>query len=135
MKRVLIIGGYGNFGSFITKQLVKENNVHVIIAGRCQDKANALANEVGADAVTLDINEHLTNPLAIIKPDIVIHTSGPFQSQDYDVAEACIEQGCHYIDHADGRSFVENISALDVRAKEKGIFIVSGASSVPSLTS
>jgi len=138
-KRVLIIGGYGNFGSFITRQLIEESNLQIIIAGRSIDKANALAGELAFSGVvetaTLDINAGLTETLARIKPDIVIHTSGPFQFQDTHVANACISQGCHYIDLADGRTFVENIIQLDERAREKGVLVISGASSVPCLTS
>jgi len=138
-KRVLIIGGYGNFGSFITRQLVRENNLQVIIAGRSLDKANQLADELdnasNVETVTLDINANLAEALAEIKPDIVIHTSGPFQSQDYHVASACIAQGCHYIDLADGRTFVENITTLDDQAREKDVLVISGASSVPCLSS
>lgn len=135
IKRVLIIGGYGNFGSFITRRLAQDDNLHIIIAGRSKEKAEALAVEIGGEAVVLDINSSLTDALAMIKPDIVIHTSGPFQDQGYDVAQACIAQGCHYIDLADGRKFVENITTLDAQAKEKGALIISGASSVPCLTS
>ena len=138
-KRVLIIGGYGNFGSFISRKLALESNIQLIIAGRSIDKAEQLATELDAlnkvETVTLDINEDLASSLEKIKPDIVIHTSGPFQDQSYDVAKACIAQGCHYIDLADGRKFVENITTLDGDAKENGILVISGASSVPCLTS
>lgn len=134
-KRVLIIGGYGNFGSFITKKLAQDKNLHIIIAGRSQEKADKLAREVGAEAVALDIHAGLTDALATIKPDIVIHTSGPFQDQGYEVAEACTAQGRHYIDLADGREFVEGITALNTQAKQKGVLVISGASSVPCLTS
>lgn len=134
-KRVLIIGGYGNFGSFITRRLALDDTLQVIIAGRSSGKANILADEVGGEAVVLDINDNLTDSLSRIKPDIVIHTSGPFQVQGYDVAKACIAQGIHYIDLADGRNFVEGISVLDDQAKEMGVIIISGASSVPCLTS
>lgn len=134
-KRILIIGGYGNFGSFISKRLAQDANLQIIIAGRSQEKADSLAREVGAEAVALDINSGFTEALAKIKPDIVVHTSGPFQAQGYDVAEACIAQGCHYIDLADGRTFVKNIITLDAQAKEKGVLVISGASSVPCLTS
>ncbi len=138
-KRILIIGGYGNFGSFITKRLAQEDNLQVIIAGRSIDKANALTYGLDAahkpETVALDIHIGLMDALAVIKPDIVIHTSGPFQAQGYDVASACIEQGCHYIDLADGREFVDSIITLDAHAKEKGVLVISGASSVPCLTS
>lgn len=135
MKRVLVIGGYGNFGCFITRRLAKVDNLHVIVAGRSLEKAQALAQEVGGEAYLLDINSDLAEALAEIKPDIVIHTSGPFQSQGYDVAEACIECQTHYIDLADGREFVAGIEALDAKAKKAGVLVVSGASSVPCLTS
>lgn len=134
-KRVLIIGGYGNFGSFITKKLAQESNIQVIIAGRSLEKAQALADEVGGEAVQLDINTGFSDALVVIKPDIVIHTSGPFQAQGYDVAKACIALGVHYIDLADGRKFVEGIEGLDAQAKDKGVLAISGASSVPCLTS
>jgi hypothetical protein len=134
-KRILIIGGYGNFGSFITRRLADDDNLQVIIAGRSKEKARALADKVGGEAVTLDINDDITNALTSIKPDVVIHTSGPFQAQGYDVAQACIAQGCHYIDLADGRAFVEGITELDKQAKNKSVTVISGASSVPCLTS
>ena len=43
MTRILVIGGYGNFGSFISRRLAREPDVTLIIAGRSGDKAKALA--------------------------------------------------------------------------------------------
>ena len=138
-QRVLIIGGYGNFGSFITKTLAKEANIQVIVAGRSAEKAKQLVLELDsintAEAVVLDINDDITAALKSIKPNIVIHTSGPFQAQGYGVAQACIQHGIHYIDLADGRHFVDGIVALDEAARKQDVLVISGASSVPCLTS
>lgn len=139
IQRVLIIGGYGNFGSFITKTLAKESNIQVIVAGRSVEKAqqfiNTLDTENTPEAVALDISNDITSALNTINPNIVIHTSGPFQEQGYEVAKACINQGIHYIDLADGRSFVAGIVSLNEMAKKNSVLVVSGASSVPCLTS
>lgn len=135
MKRVLVIGGYGNFGSFISRSLAKEENINLVIAGRSLTKAQLLAKELDAEAVTIDIQRNIQASLKNIKPEIVIHTSGPFQSQGYEVAEACIECGAHYIDLADGREFVSEVSNLNQKAEESGKLVISGASSVPCLTS
>ena len=135
MKRVLIIGGYGNFGHFISCSLAKDKNLALVIAGRSLHKAQALADELGAEAFELDIHDNFLSGLRDIRPDIVIHTSGPFQSQSYHVAQACIECGAHYIDLADGREFVAGIDALDNKAKKADVLVVSGASSVPCFTS
>lgn len=138
-RRILIIGGYGNFGSYISKTLATENNITVIIAGRSIEKAQRFIKTIEAantpEAVALDITKDLDEGLQSINPDIVIHTSGPFQGQSYDVAQSCIKAGMHYIDLADARNFVAGINALDDIAKENNVLAVSGASSVPCLTS
>jgi len=72
--------------------------------------------------------------LAAARPDAVIHTAGPFQGQDYRVAEACIAAGAHYLDLADARAFVAGIGPLDARARAAGVAVITGASSVPTLT-
>jgi hypothetical protein len=135
MTRVLVIGGYGNFGTFISRRLASQKNITVIIAGRDALKAESLANDIGAEWISFDITKEIDVCLAKLKPDIVVHTSGPFQGQGYDVALSCIRAKCHYIDLADGRDFVAKISQLDNIAKDAGVLVVSGASSVPSLTS
>jgi len=138
IKRVLVIGGYGNFGRFICEQLGREKNLQLIIAGRNPDKGTALVKTLSAvnqpEVVKLDIYHELEQSLASIQPDIVIHTSGPFQDQPYLVARACIEQGCHYLDLADAREFVSGISILNDLAREQNVLIIAGASSVPTLT-
>jgi hypothetical protein len=65
---------------------------------------------------------------------VVIHLAGPFPSRDYTVAERCIAQGAHYIDLADSTTFVTGITALNDAARAAGVFVLSGASSVPALS-
>lgn len=136
--RILIIGGYGNFGSFIALRLSREDNIQLIIAGRDKHKAEKYADKLQAklkpESYQLDIDANLEEALISINPHVVIHTSGPYQNQSYKVAEACIKQGCHYIDLADGRAFVNGITCLDQQAQAKKVLLVSGASSVPCLT-
>jgi NAD(P)-dependent dehydrogenase (short-subunit alcohol dehydrogenase family) len=138
VKRVLIIGGYGNFGSYIARSLAGEANIQLVVGGRSLAKARQFAARLRArheaEAIALDIHGDLAARLVEARPDIVIHTTGPFQNQSYVVAEACIEQGCHYVDLADARRFVRDISRLDPGAKARGVLVVSGASSVPCLT-
>lgn len=131
----MIIGGYGNFGSYITKKLAQEPDLDVIVAGRTEAKCRQFAQEIGCNWSVMDISNDLPRNLQTLKPHIVIHTSGPFQGQGYDVAEACLNAGCHYIDLADAREFVAGIDVLNDKARSAGISIISGASSVPCLSS
>ncbi len=137
MNKVLILGGYGNFGKRISKLLTSQN-IHIIIAGRDKEKAEILRKELPIDLTEIaifDINKNFFAQLALLKPAIVINTCGPFQLSDYSVAQACIEYGVHYIDLADGRDFVTEITTLDSEAKRHNIAVISGASTVPALTS
>ena len=139
IKRILLLGAYGNFGRHITASLAAEADLQLILAGRSRQKCNALAadyqNVSNPPFVEIfDIQKNLIEKLQTIKPDIVIHTCGPFQAQNYTVSRACIEYGCHYIDLADGREFVANISRLNKQALKNNVSIISGASSVPCLT-
>jgi hypothetical protein len=138
MKRVLIIGGYGNFGKFIARRLAQEKDLQLIIAGRSYNQAFAFAQTLVAtskpEALALDIHAGLTDTLNQIRPDIVIHTSGPFQKQAYTVAQACLDCRVHYIDLADAREFVAEFHQLHHAAQAAGVWLISGASSVPCLT-
>jgi hypothetical protein len=137
-QRVLIIGGYGNFGSTIARALASESDIQLLIGGRSRAKAQAFAAALGvmlpAETVALDIAGDLRAAFGAARPDIVIHTTGPFQDQRYAVARAAIEAGCHYIDLADARRFVAEIGELDAAAQARNVLVVSGASSVPCLT-
>lgn len=136
--RVLIIGGYGNFGSYIARALADDPAITLLIGGRSEGKAAAFIADLScanpAETHVIDIDGDLTAALAAIRPDMVIHTTGPFQTQDYRVARACIAFGCQYCDLADARAFVAAIGTLDAEAKAAGVLVVSGASSVPCLT-
>jgi saccharopine dehydrogenase-like NADP-dependent oxidoreductase len=143
LQRVLILGGYGNFGKRIAASLSALNSITVIIAGRNIAKSQQLCQElvakgaaVAAEAAAIDIYAaDFFAELKALSPDLVIHAGGPFQGQDYRVPEACIALGSHYIDLADDRRFVCDISALNERATNSNVLVVAGASSVPGLSS
>lgn len=91
----------------------------------------AQLNALGIDIFSDDFAQTLTK----LAPTLVIHTSGPFQGQQHHVAQACLQAGAHYIDLADDRHFVCNITKLDKQARDSKLLLVSGASSVPGLSS
>ncbi len=138
MTRVLIIGGYGNFGSYIARALASDPNMTLAIGGRSKAKADAFAADLQsanpAEGCAVDIDDGIDARLREIAPDVVIHTTGPFQSQDHRVARAAIACGAHYLDLADARQFVATMGEFDAEAKRAGVAVISGASSVPCLT-
>lgn len=139
MHTILVLGGYGFFGSRICQALSKDNNIHLLIGGRRLDQARALARQLGLEqsqALALDANAaDLAQQLTAHGIATVIHTAGPFQGQNYAVAQAAIAAAANYIDLADGRDFVAGIATLDQEARQRGVMVTSGASSLPALSS
>jgi len=141
--KILILGGYGNFGKRICATLAKDPHLHIIVAGRDLKKAETLAQEIKQknhhthiQGLMLDWKaQDFSQKLRESQADILIHAAGPFQNQLYTVAEACIDNKMHYIDLSDGREFVVNIKQLDEKAKLNNVAVISGASSVPGLSS
>ncbi|WP_397574124.1 saccharopine dehydrogenase family protein [Silanimonas sp.] len=147
--RVLLIGAAGQFGSRIASVLAGDPRIALILVGRRRDTLEALASALrrpdgGASSAAarsieiavVDVDApDLAARLRALSPALVIHTAGPFQRRDYRVARACLAVGAHYLDLADARAFVGGIAALDADAKAAGCWVVSGASSVPALSS
>ncbi|OEY87116.1 hypothetical protein BIY23_01370 [Wolbachia pipientis] len=140
-RKVLILGGYGNFGKKISVLLAKAG-ISIIIAGRNKEKLEKFQNTITSEypkalisSALLNIDKDLSRKLLKLKPVIVINTCGPFQNADYLVAEICIKHRIHYIDLSDDRKFVKGIHALNAHAEKNNVLIVSGASTVPGLSS
>jgi len=140
--RIVILGGYGQFGSRIVRWLAREAGCHVIVAGRRLEQASALVAEIEKSGASAALSaaqlDHEAPDFAAriegLRANLLIHTAGPFSDRNYDVARACIEAGANYIDLADDRAFVLGIGTLDEAARAKGVLVVSGASTVPAVS-
>jgi saccharopine dehydrogenase-like NADP-dependent oxidoreductase len=141
VSRILIVGGYGAFGARIAERLARQPGYEIIVAGRNQEAAARIARELGLKAkarvLPAQLNALSAGPeeIAALAPAVTINASGPFQEQGYALARACIAVRSHYVDIADARAFVTGIGALDGAARAANVSVISGASSVPGLSS
>lgn len=138
--RVLVLGGYGHFGARIVRALATSPKIQVIAAGRQpQTAVGHLSAEDLSQVQLCRLDTRAANfdaALAATAADLVIHSAGPFQGQGYEVALACLRNGMHYIDLADGRDFVRDFSAaVNAAALQAQRTAISGASTLPALSS
>jgi len=139
----MVIGATGHFGGRFCRRFVGEPQTELMLASRSAESAEVFATELRSlcpeatvRAVVLDQRAPaFEQDIKKLNPDIVVHTVGPYQGQDYRVAKACIDCGSHYIDLADGRDFVQNFGSLNEEASRRGVLLVSGASTLPGLSS
>jgi hypothetical protein len=131
---VVVLGGYGYFGTAIARTLASAGPFHVVVAGRDGARAAATARSMGAAHAAIDATDpRLGERFREAAAALVIDTVGPFQKRDRHVARSSIAAGSHYVDLADARDFVTCVTALDSDARAKGVLVASGASSVPAL--
>lgn len=132
--RIVVLGGYGNFGARICRALAQRSAVEVIAAGR-EPESGRVAPGVGRAKIDLQAH-NFPGALHDLSPSIVVHCAGPFQGQGYHVAQAAAAAGAHYIDLADGRDFVANFAeSMHKSARSRNVLAVSGASTLPALSS
>jgi len=134
--KIVIAGGYGVFGSRLAELLVRDGH-QVTIAGRNESKAQAAASRLNCLAQLADIR---SDPSVLFKnkPDIVIDAVGPFQTygdDPYRLPKLCIENGADYMDLSDNAEFTHDLSTLNELAKSTNTRLLSGASSVPGISS
>ena len=138
---ILIVGGTGAFGARIAELLARDAAIEVILGGRTRGALDAQARVLsGASGrstciAVLDATQVCGDDIAKTGAALVINASGPFQTSDYRLAQAAIAAPCHYIDLADAREFVTGFPSLDGAARAADVLAVSGASSVPGLSS
>lgn len=136
---VLVVGGYGGFGRRLVELLEGMELDQIFVAGRSLDRAREFCSDRGGKVspVALDRSQSCSAQLRELAPNVVIDAAGPFQlygNEPFALAETCIELGINYLDLADGRDFVCGIRRCDEAARQNGVFVLSGASSVPALS-
>jgi len=139
--KILILGGYGTFGGRLARLLAGEPGLTLLIAGRSHEKAATFCGGLAAKAecrpLAFDRDGDVEAQLARTTPDVIVDASGPFQSygdDPYRVVRAALALGISYLDLADGAAFVRGIQKFDATARARGIFLLSGVSSLPVLT-
>jgi hypothetical protein len=130
----VVLGASGNFGARIVRALQTDPRLRITAASR---RGTPIPGADAVPSVALDL-EAVAFPVQLqaLLPDLVIHCVGPFQNQDYRVAQATLAAKAHYVDLADGREFVVGFApALQALARRQDRVAISGASTLPALSS
>ena len=134
--RVVILGGYGVFGGRLARLLMRDGH-RVWIAGRNLRQAERFVRRHGGHPLHVDLKSNLAAVLPA-DPEILVDAAGPYQAygdSPNSVAAFCVKHGINYVDLCDDADFTERVGDLDQAARDAGCYVLSGASSVPGLSS
>jgi len=135
MRRVIIFGGYGVFGSHIARALTAWG-IPITIAGRNLREAEKLAHHLGGDcrALMCDLARPVACRAALAGHGVAVNAAGPFQGLDTTLLESCLEAGCDYADIADDRGYVARVRSLHDAFAARKLAAVVGCSSLPGIS-
>lgn len=122
MSRLVVLGGFGFFGSEIVRCL----------------RAFAIEPHLASRRTTADLRIDVEDPASIrraLEPgDVVVDAVGPFQTRSTVLVEAAIEVGFHVVDLADALGYVQRVQALEPRIAASDARILTACSALSAVT-
>jgi saccharopine dehydrogenase-like NADP-dependent oxidoreductase len=137
--RVLILGGYGSVGRSLTRLLLKETQVEVIIAGRRKEKADEFAaalchefpgNRVSSRCADASDQTSLIKAFQGVQLVIVLTTTPNFVKQ---IGQAALVSGCDYLDILVSESTYCDLDELASSIRQQNRIFITQAGFHPGL--
>ena len=135
--RFIVLGGAGDMGNEAVRALATHPGVdEVMVADLNLEAAQALSESLGApvQACSLDALDRQGLVDAIRGYDVALGFVGPFVYFERRLVQAAIEAGVHYVSVADDYEAARAALALDEKAKQAGITVITGLGNCPGLT-
>jgi saccharopine dehydrogenase-like NADP-dependent oxidoreductase len=132
-KKILIVGGYGNVGGVIARQLGGQFPGNIIVAGRDYKKASAFSAELNGAVIpaAFDISKMSTGLELLDDVGIVIMCLDQTTSE---FVRHCFRRGIDYIDISASGRFLSAVEELHEEAIEGGATGVLSVGIAPGLT-
>lgn len=132
-EKILIVGGYGQVGRYVTSELIKTFSNKVVVAGRSLEKANSFLQEHGGsfEILKLDIYDFDRRAEALKNIKVVVMCLSP---KNNDFAEHCIKNGVHYIDISPSNDIAQNLKTFSHGNENISSTCVLGVGLAPGLS-
>ena len=124
-KKWLIYGANGYTGQLIARQ-ARQRGLKPILAGRNKESIDAIAVETGLDCLVFDLEDAPAVNKALQGVAIVLHCAGPFSATSQAMIEACLKNGCHYLDITGEISVFANAHKQSDKARHADVVLMPG---------
>jgi saccharopine dehydrogenase-like NADP-dependent oxidoreductase len=132
----VVLGGAGDMGSRVVKELVARGNTRVVVADLRYDRARKMAAELGGDtaAAFVDANDRESLAGALAGAAVAVNCIGPFFRYAEKVGLAAIQAGVNLVDICDDDDATIRMLALDRLARRAGTMIAVGVGWTPGIS-
>lgn len=134
--KIVVLGGYGEIGTCICTDLAETaRDSEVVVAGRDEDKAQALVRRLGAKhlrAAEVDVRNQQSIDALLKGADVVVNSTNYYMNLN--VMRSALRAKANYIDL--GGLFHTTLKQLklDAQFKKRGLLAVLGFGSTPGIT-
>lgn len=122
----LLYGAYGFTGRLIADAAVRRGH-RPVVAGRDSHRLGEMARRMGLTPVVADLADPRRLRVIVGAQPLVLNAAGPFSETSRPLIEACLETRTHYVDVSGELEHMRSVAALDGRAREAGIALLTGA--------
>ena len=123
--QALVLGGTGNMGQGVARDLIKQEQIKKVILGDINTDPNRVQEKLRVSGkvslVRADVNDHKGLVKAIKDVDVIINCAGPFYKTAVAVARAAVEAKVNYIDICDDYEATEILFASDIDSAAKEV--------------
>jgi len=124
-KKWMIYGANGYTGKLIAKE-ARKRGMKPILAGRNTESIEAISAETGFDFLVFDLDDGPAVSEALEGVSIVLHCAGPFSATSQPMVEACLRNGCHYLDITGEISVFANAHKQSDEARHADVVLMPG---------
>lgn len=121
----MIYGANGYTGRLIVKE-AKKRGMKPILAGRNRSALESICVETGFECHVFDLEDTAAVKKALQGVQVVLHCAGPFSATSQPMIEACIANGCHYLDITGEISVFANAHHQSDEARHADIVLMPG---------
>lgn len=122
--RALLYGASGYTGRMLSRHLA--GSLDLVLAGRSADKVRAVAEPLGLEWRSFQLDDPSAIAAALTDIGVVLHAAGPFAQTAMPMVDACIARGAHYLDLGGEWPVFQAIHGRDADAKAAGIMLLPG---------
>ncbi len=132
-ERILIVGGYGQVGRYVTLKLLGALPYTIVVAGRSPEKAVGFAKECdnAFEIMKFDVYDKDAFPKALENTRAVVMCLTP---KNNDFAKCCAQSGVHYIDISPSNDVAQTVKRFNQAAIDSRCTCVLGVGIAPGLS-
>lgn len=126
MKKWVVYGSYGYTGNLVAELAASSGEHQVMLSGRNEKKLREQSDRLDLESKSADLDKPEELDELLRDADVVLHCAGPFVHTWKPMADACLRNGCHYLDITGEIEVFESLKKMGKQFEKNGLMAMSG---------